>query len=187
MDAPLTRQSIAEAFESGSGVHVGNVLKELQRLSDENQGPCLTPPGHEWLGRLDDVTDDLVVLFLDLLRHYLRFDPPLTHEQIREQSLEVNLRYGSHRSGFNHALLIATSPIPAFEADEVLFLLRMRGVSGAQETTAAQSLVSDLLDNLKTRRSAIRALKWMDEREDLYPIFEYVKPQLTPTELAEIV
>jgi hypothetical protein len=187
MADPLTHRSITGAFDSGSGVRVLDVLKELRELADKNQGPHLAPPGRESWARLDHVTDDLVVLFLDLLRHYPRFDPPLTHEQIREESLEVNLRYGSHRGGFNHALLIATSPIPAFEADEVLLLLRTRGISGAQETHAAQWLVSYLLDDLKTRRAAISALKWMDEREDLCPVFEYVKPQLTPTELAEIV
>ncbi|GAB3897969.1 hypothetical protein ACFQ1S_18210 [Kibdelosporangium lantanae] len=55
-----------------------------------------------------------------------------------------------HRGGFHHALLIATSAVPAFEA------------------------------------AAVRALKWTDEREDLYPVLEHVKPQLTAVELAEI-
>lgn len=184
---PLTPQSVTRAIESGHGATALSVLQQLQRRADAGEGLYLAPPSHTWLSRLDDVTDDLVVLFLDLVRHYPRFDPPLTPEQIREESLEANLRYGSRRSSFHHALLVSTSPIPDFEADEVLLLLRLRGISGEQEIHAAQWLMSYLLDDLNTRRAAIRALRWMTDWEELDLIFQYVRPQLTAEEIEEII
>lgn len=162
------------------------VLEEMRTRAETGRAVELPSPTYEWLEDLDNVTDEMVVVFLELLHSYPRFTPALSPEQVREEGLEVNLRHGSHRSGFHHALLKSISALPDHETTELLRRLRNRGVCGEQETEAAKWLVSYLLDSSMTRSATVRALGWMQGRDDLDPVVDYVRSQLEPPELAEL-
>lgn len=186
MTDDITPEMVMAAVSSGRGAELHRLLDNLRTLAEIGRAVELPPPGHEWLDNLDEVDDEMVATFLDLLHTYPRFTPSLTPEQIREESLEANLRHGSHRSGFHHALLTSISLLPDFETSELLLMLGTRGVLGEQETEAAKWLVSYLLDNATTRPATVRALGWMQGRDDLDPVVDYVRSQLEPAEIAEL-
>ena len=182
----LTAESAMAILRAGDGPEVQRLFDELHARSETGRSITLPAPTHEWLAEVDQVDDDMVVRFLDLLWEYPRFDPPLMPAQIRDESLEANLRYGSDRSGFHHALIISTLPGPGLETTELLHRLNARGIDGEQETEAAKWLVSYLLDHPETRAATVRSLWWMLERDDLAPVAEFVRPQLEPDEIADI-
>ncbi len=186
MTGELTTESAMAILRAGHGADVQRLFDELHARAETGRSITLPALTHEWLAGVDQVDDNMVVRFLDLLWEYPRFDPPLTPEQIRDESLEANLRYGSGRSGFHHALIISTQLGPGLETSELLHRLNSRGVHGEQETEAAKWLVSCLLDHPETRAATVRSLQWMAEWDDLAPIAEFVRPQLEPEEITEI-
>lgn len=186
MAEPPQWDDVATAIAAGRDSALQEVLQRVRIFSATDAPITIQPPSGEWLETLDRVSEDTLVIFLDLLYNhpFLSRMPSPTERQ--DEAVDANLRYGTHRTAFHHALLLSLAANSYDEAAQTLWRLQARGVLNDAELTVAKYLVSNLLDYEGTRRATVRALCWMKERNDLRPVVQYVGPQLEPGEAAEI-
>ncbi|MFI5752341.1 hypothetical protein ACIBBE_42325 [Streptomyces sp. NPDC051644] len=185
----ISPDALKKALESREYTQIHGALTRFDRLTEIDARvsffPSLTV---ETLEGIDRVDDSLAKLMIKLMYRRQQFDPAFPDEQRREEVLDLNLRHGSHYASFEHALLVKISEIPLLEAEDLLLALRMRGIIGEHEKIAAQWLVFYLLDSEQelVRSKVVHSLCWMNGRDDLGPVVEFVLPALTEEEKMEL-
>jgi hypothetical protein len=179
----MNEPEILTALSSGRADQVSGALYDLSVLLASASEVSIPMPPADVLATYDHrLAERIVLLYLDVVRHFNAFTPTATWRDAVGQSVDAVLRHPSDVVVERFADLLRSDLDPESAVGEALEHVGLRGAHSVDEAAAVGRLVSRLLGDGRLRPAVIDALARWSRYESVYPILEPVIPELRPVE-----
>lgn len=180
---------LAEDIRSGAPARVGGALRALQHAWLHRATVPFPLPPPDCLDAFGpDEIDEMLDLYLSVVRSYSDFEPTPSGSDLRRALVEAGIAFGGGRNTLPAALQMVLDDFPEHAILDGLGYLGMRGLHTPDELRGAEYLLERLVLDVRPeiRAATLRAVgRWVLGGE-VPALVAHVRRFLDPSELAEL-